>query len=206
MGTSFSLTLDLPLAKADDKEIPSQHAEQTAMNTPPVGDHAAVYNNGSQPLPQMAAGHMPTVEGNTDEDFTPVNSGHILLAEDNHINQLFVTTLLKKAGYSITTADNGQQVLDLLQAQPDSYHLILMDIQMPVLNGLDTTKVIRVQEAPYAEIPIIALTANSHKDDEDLYLKSGMDAYVPKPLQPEDLFNTIAKLLNRNAPYSAATN
>jgi signal transduction histidine kinase/ActR/RegA family two-component response regulator len=114
----------------------------------------------------------------------------ILVAEDNPINQKLVVRLLEKKGYSVTVAENGLQALAQLDER--SFDLILMDVQMPEMGGLETTHLIREREqVSGAHIPIVAMTANAMKGDRERCLESGMDDYVPKPILPEQLFRVM---------------
>jgi len=128
----------------------------------------------------------------------------LLLAEDNAINQKLAVRLLEKEGHSVKIANNGREALALLDRQ--EFDLVLMDVQMPELNGFETTAEIRrrqvhvedpsVQEAkPEAShIPIIAMTAHAMKGDRDRCLQAGMDGYVSKPIQAQELFKEIERV------------
>ncbi len=119
---------------------------------------------------------------------------HILLAEDNAINQKLVTKLLEKRGLLVTVASNGKEALAALRAQP--FDLVLMDVQMPEMDGLEATALIREREKTAgAHLPVIALTAYAMKGDQERCLAAGMDAYVSKPVRSEDLFKAIHRLL-----------
>ncbi len=116
---------------------------------------------------------------------------HILVAEDNRINQKLITTTLKNFGIDVTIAANGQEAV-MLRRQND-YDLILMDIQMPVMNGIEATQAILEYEASTKQphIPIIALTANALRGDREKYLSAGMDNYTPKPINLDQLREII---------------
>jgi len=118
----------------------------------------------------------------------------ILLAEDNKINQLVAKKILSKWKVNVDIANDGLEVLDLLKIK--DYDLILMDIQMPNLNGYDTTKAIRKLDGPKSTIPIIALTASAYSMVAIDLANYGMDDYVSKPFNPNDLHTRIAKLIN----------
>ena len=123
---------------------------------------------------------------------------HILLAEDNRVNQLLVLRLLQSRGHEVVVVNNGRAALDALETK--SFDLILMDIQMPEMDGLVATRVIRERERngrPYA--PIIAMTAHAMKGDRDKCLEAGMDGYVAKPIQPEELFEIIEDVMAESA-------
>ncbi|MDA1326722.1 MAG: response regulator [Proteobacteria bacterium] len=106
----------------------------------------------------------------------------ILLAEDNQVNQMVAQAILGKGGHTIDIANNGIEALIL--ANKNEYDVILMDIQMPEMGGIEATQKIRMLPGPAAKIPIIAMTANAMKGDCETYLGSGMDDYVSKPINP----------------------
>ncbi len=115
----------------------------------------------------------------------------ILLAEDNPINQKLAVILLQKAGYVVDTVDNGQQALEQLKQAP--YNAVLMDVQMPELDGFEATQQIRKSEKGGQHIPIIAMTAHALKGDRERCLAAGMDDYVSKPLEPQFLLSVLER-------------
>ena len=124
-----------------------------------------------------------------DEEKKPAEL-RILLAEDNTVNQKVALGLLRQLGYSATVAANGEQVLSALNASP--YDLILMDCQMPVMDGFEATRTIRAQDGP--QPIIIAMTANALPGDRERCLVAGMDDYITKPIRAAILGEKIAKL------------
>ena len=125
----------------------------------------------------------------------------ILLAEDNLINQQVAFRALQKRGHSIIVAGNGREALDALERE--SFDVVLMDVQMPVMDGFEATAAIREREkAAGTHVPIIAMTAHAMKGDEEMCLRAGMDGYIPKPIRPLQLFQTIEDMAspNRLAP------
>ncbi len=127
------------------------------------------------------------------EDFAKLHPLEILVAEDNLINQKFVARILSKLGYTGDLAENGEQALRKLEAK--KYDIILMDIQMPVMDGLEATKAIRA--ANPAQPYIVAMTANAMAEDKEVCLQSGMDDYLTKPMKPEELMNVLQKAAAR---------
>ncbi len=120
----------------------------------------------------------------------------ILLAEDNMINQRVASKVLEKFGWKVTCVVNGQEVLDILAKE--SFDVILMDDQMPVLDGVAATQVIRREEKQTGmHLPIIAMTANAMAGDRERYLSSGMDGYVSKPIDRSLLYNEIVTLVSQ---------
>ena len=119
---------------------------------------------------------------------------NILLAEDNRVNQVVATRILEKMGHTITVAQHGAEALSLLAAR--SFDLVLMDIQMPQMDGLAATKSIRLHETrTHSHLPIVAMTAHAVKGDRERCLEAGMDGYVSKPINPQDLELAIAAVM-----------
>ncbi|PID41473.1 MAG: hybrid sensor histidine kinase/response regulator [Proteobacteria bacterium] len=116
----------------------------------------------------------------------------LLLAEDNPINQKLATMMLQKAGYQVEVAENGKIALEKYYAAPNHYHAILMDVQMPEMDGLEAARQLRTAGH---KIPIIAMTANAMKGDRDICLKAGMDDYITKPIKRDIVFKIIEKWL-----------
>ncbi|HPB76661.1 MAG TPA: response regulator [Chromatiaceae bacterium] len=119
----------------------------------------------------------------------------ILLVEDNAINQQIICGLLEETGLSIEVADNGRQAVDLFQARPQE--LILMDIQMPIMDGYEATRQIRALDP---QVPIIALTANAFAEDIAKTRAAGMNAHLCKPIDIGQLKALIEDLLGPSPP------
>lgn len=115
----------------------------------------------------------------------------VLLVEDNDINRLYARSILKKWNCDTDTAENGLVAIEKIKNQ--EYDVILMDIQMPVMDGYETTKAIRLMETPQRNVPILALTANATKADVERCIASGMNDYLPKPFTPDDLYRKLFK-------------
>jgi len=123
------------------------------------------------------------------------NRTKILLVEDNPVNQKLALRLLEKRGFSVTLAGDGRAALD--EFDKARFDLVLMDVQMPNMDGFEATALIRKREKPTnRHIPIIAMTAHALKEDEQRCLDAGMDAYVSKPIRTEELFATMDRLLD----------
>ncbi len=119
----------------------------------------------------------------------------ILVAEDNAINRELVTRLLQKCGHTVLAVANGLEAVELLENEAGHWNLILMDVEMPKMDGFQATAVIRGKEKISGKhIPIIAMTANAMKGDRERCLAAGMDAYIPKPIQHQDLTAAIQAL------------
>ena len=121
-------------------------------------------------------------------------NGRILLAEDNEVNQTLALKLLEKVGCHADTAMNGKEVLALLAK--NEYDLILMDVQMPEMDGFEATVAIRAEEEHDQHIPIIAMTAYAMKGDKERCMDAGMDDYISKPIKPKKLYELLDKWLD----------
>lgn len=144
-------------------------------------------NKGQLPLPELLTRH--NIKSWQDEQEPVLNNGHrLLLVEDNKVNQEVARLLLQDMGYTVDIASNGQEALSQLQ-RFHQYPLILMDCQMPIMDGYQTSQNIRLGAAGdhYRSIPIIALTANAMKGDKDRCLAAGMNDYLSKPLAADIL-------------------
>jgi PAS domain S-box-containing protein len=121
----------------------------------------------------------------------------VLLAEDNEVNQTFLQLFLEDAGHSVAIAANGHQVLEFMARE--AFDLVLMDVQMPEMDGMEATRRIRAGQCGSSgpHVPIVALTAYSMKGDMERFLAEGMDAYVSKPVNLEELFRVMAILFGR---------
>jgi signal transduction histidine kinase/ActR/RegA family two-component response regulator len=136
-------------------------------------------------LPVLPIAALARIEG-----FRPLR---VLLAEDNAVNALLASILLKKAGHQVTHAVNGRKALDALEV--NEFDLILMDVQMPEMDGLEATAVIRQLEVSTGRhIPIVAFTAHAMAEDRKRFLAAGTDGYLTKPFSPEQLHAVIASL------------
>jgi PAS domain S-box-containing protein len=125
-------------------------------------------------------------------DYSRVDHAHLLLVEDNDVNQIVATNYLSKWGFQVTMAANGKEAVGMIRQK--AYHLVLMDLQMPELNGYDATQLIREMPGAYfQEVPIIALTASAMTEDITRLETIGFNDYITKPFQPHDLEEKIFK-------------
>jgi two-component system, sensor histidine kinase and response regulator len=124
----------------------------------------------------------------------------VLLVEDNEINQLVAQEILRDAGYIVEVAENGQIAVDMVREH--DWDLVLMDMQMPVMDGLEATSCIR-KLANRSGLPIIAMTANAMQRDRERCLAAGMNDFVTKPVDPEELFKVLMKWAQRPQPVAA---
>ncbi len=143
---------------------------------------------------------LPEDKKQTSANYHSLGKRNILVAEDVELNQFLAKHIMQAWGFEVTIADNGRKAVEALEK--NNYDLILMDIQMPEMDGISATKYIRqMADTNKALIPVIALTANALKGDSDIYLAAGMNDYLSKPFTEESLFNVI----KRNLPQRIAT-
>jgi two-component system sensor histidine kinase/response regulator len=146
--------------------------------------------------PQSAPKMPPSLDRRAPRSSAVLN---VLLAEDNSVNQRLASRLLEKRGHRVTIANNGQEALNLLERA--SYDLVLMDVQMPLVDGLEATRLIRDREkGTEMHQPIVALTAHAVKGDEERCREAGMDGYLAKPIRPQELDAVLDTYLRTQAP------
>ncbi|MDE6712238.1 MAG: response regulator [Lachnospiraceae bacterium] len=134
------------------------------------------------------------------EEKAPLRKGRILLTEDNELNQEIAVAILEEAGFSVEVAQNGQVAVDMLSASEAGYYqVILMDVQMPVMNGYDATRAIRnLENRELASLPVIAMTANAFEEDKQEALKSGMNGHIAKPIDVKTLMEVLDEVLGKD--------
>jgi CheY-like chemotaxis protein len=132
----------------------------------------------------------------------PRRRRRILLVEDNPVNQKLAIRMLEKWGHAVTLAADGQQAAAIFEASgPDGFDLVLMDVQMPVMNGFEATGALRrIERRTGTRVPIVAMTAHAMKGDDDRCLAAGMDGYLSKPIDAAKLFDIIEGVQPSAAP------
>ena len=145
-------------------------------------------------LPEEPAAAEDGAEAAEGPDFSGLR---LLLAEDNEINREIATLILEEAGFVLDTAENGKEAVDKVAAsRPGDYQAVLMDVQMPVMDGYEATKAIRALDDPaLAGIPIIAMTANAFAEDIQAARDAGMDGHIAKPIDVGKMMQTLAEIL-----------
>jgi two-component system, sensor histidine kinase len=123
----------------------------------------------------------------------PHETLHVLVVDDNAANRFVAAKLLEMFNCTVELAENGQEALDAVSNRP--FDLALMDIKMPVMDGIAATRAIRALPGPAARLPILALTANADERDELDYVAAGMNGVAQKPIQPDALLNAIRLVL-----------
>jgi CheY-like chemotaxis protein len=149
------------------------------------------------------AGAAPRQPGRKTEPSSPA-AARLLLVEDNLVNQKVVMAILRKKGYHIDVAQDGQEALACLESADPAYDLVLMDVQMPVLDGLEATRQIRLN-GRWKHLPIVAMTAHAMNGDRERCLQAGMSGYISKPVQPAHLIATVERHLTAGAEEAAGT-
>ncbi len=139
-----------------------------------------------------------TEKKDNEEEQAAHHTGCILLAEDNEINQEIAAAILKDAGFTVEIAGNGQIAVDMLKKSvPGYYKIVLMDVQMPVMDGYEATKMIRnLKNKEHASIPILAMTANAFEEDKQQAIDCGMNGHLAKPIDVEVLLATLDKVMS----------
>jgi len=146
-----------------------------------------------------------TKEKYTKEEYRTLKGINILLAEDNNINQEFAVALLESNGINVEIANNGLEVLEKIKTK--EFNLILMDIQMPKMDGLQATKCIRkIEDDYFKKIPIIALSANALVGDKEKSIEAGMNEHITKPINPKLLFDTLKIFIDEIKPIKEVQN
>lgn len=136
-------------------------------------------------------------EAITSNDTVKHHTGRILLAEDVELNQEIAVAILGDAGFTTEVAGNGREAVNMVrQSEPGYYQVVLMDVQMPIMNGYEATQEIRnLENRELASIPIIAMTANAFEEDRQEALKCGMNGHIAKPIDIQKLFETLDSVL-----------
>lgn len=186
-GTGLGLAICRQLVEAMDGEIGIESADgegstfRFAIPLVMGGDRAPVAPTAAKPVEHHITDRL-----------------RILLAEDNGVNQMYIATLLRKVGHEVEIAVDGVAAVELLKsAGPRDFDVVLMDVHMPRMDGIEATRVIRALNDVRAEIPIVALTANAMKGDRETYLAAGMNGYVSKPIDVEELARVLARVTGR---------
>ena len=140
-----------------------------------------------------------TADAGPEEEAIDIEGLHVLIAEDIELNAEILMDLLDLEGITADRAENGEQAVQMFSSHPEhTYNAILMDVRMPVMDGLEATRAIRALDHPDAKsIPIIAMTANAFDEDVQRSLQSGMTAHLSKPIEPERLYETLNRLAKR---------
>lgn len=184
-GTGLGLAITKRLTELQDGRV-------TVESNPGMGSRFSIklpYEMVREQSPALNAA--PVEMAPRAESMVPAR---ILLVEDNVVNQKVVLAVLRKRKYHIDVASDGREALSLMETSRP-YDLLLMDVQMPVLDGLETTRIIR-KDPRWTTLPILAMTAHAMTGDRERCLQAGMNHYISKPIQPAHLLSTITQALN----------
>jgi len=152
--------------------------------------------------PQPTAAHAQrSATGRNSRESHEALPARVLVVEDNQVNQKVVTTVLRKRGFTVELANNGVEALELLE-RDDRYRLVIMDVQMPVMDGLETTRRIRLNPK-WQKLPILAMTAHAMNGDREKCLSAGMNGYISKPVHPAHLLSVMDEYMTE--PEAAKT-
>ena len=177
-------------AGSDSESVPAESGPFDLVFTPPIRQTAFLVDLAGLFDESLRRETSVAPQAPQSADVETQFASRVLLVEDNRINQVLATTLLKQAGHEVDLATNGAEALEAVQREP--YDVVLMDVQMPVMDGLEATRRIKALEAPHGSIPIIAMTANAMSEDRDRCLEAGMDDYLSKPIDSAVLFEKLA--------------
>ncbi len=191
-GSTFFFSAIFEYASADEQLLPMFTMDAMDMMQ---ADRSDAAHKEELTTPQTASGAQANAEKTKESSLnaTPTLAEehpalHILLVEDNEINQLIAEELLKNVGHTVDIANNGQEALDLLHK--NTYNIVLMDIQMPIMDGLTTVGKIRETPA-LAHMPVIAMSAHAMTGDREISLHHGMNEHITKPISPNILYDTV---------------
>ncbi len=192
-GSGLGLTIARELAQLMGgdltlESVPGEGSTFTLTVRVSPGDPTAI--DGASDASQLEAA----------EDSVPEPGLRILLAEDNRVNQAFVSALLEKGGHRVVVVPNGAEAVDAVRRS--RFDVLLMDIEMPRMDGLRATRLIRALDGQASSIPIIALTAETMDDCREKFISGGMDDYVAKPIDPDLLLAAIKRQLHCRSGHS----
>jgi len=159
----------------------------------------------SLPLTVLPESELDTLDPPQTEEADYRRGLHILVAEDHQVNQRVIGAILAKLGHSCRIVENGLEAVRALQAGEETFDLVLMDIQMPVLDGMSAAKLIRTLSDRDAKLPIIALTANAMSGDRERFLSSGLSGYVAKPIDLAALVSEINRVMTGHGSRTASS-
>ena len=215
-GTGLGLAICKRLVNLMGGEIgvnsqPGQGSEfwfSAELDNPTESELVTALDSSDLPMPhrggiEQERGKETPVTPELDRNERRVKTARILVAEDGEINRLVVTAMLGKAGYQVDVAVDGKEAVEA--ARSADYDLILMDVQMPEMDGYQATASIRGFSGQKAQVPILAFTANAQQEDRNACLAAGMNGFVAKPVEKERLLATIANWLRKGANSQASS-
>ena len=206
MSDDFLKKIFEPFSREDDENILKRQGSGLGMSI--VKDLVTLMGGNITVISEKNIGSVFTVDipfdidsdSETDESDDNIPESfegkRVLLVEDNDLNQEIALYMLKEKGFEVDTADNGKEAVGkFLSSKPFFYNLILMDIMMPVMNGLEATRAIRSSGRSDSSVPIIAMTANAYEEDKKECIEAGMNEHIAKPLEESELMAAISRNL-----------
>lgn len=204
MSDDFLKKIFEPFSREDDENILKRQGSGLGMSI--VKDLVTLMGGNITVISEKNIGSVFTVdipfdidsesEAKESDDDTPESfeGKRVLLVEDNDLNQEIALYMLKEKGFEVDTADNGKEAVGkFLSSKPFFYNLILMDIMMPVMNGLEATRAIRSSGRSDSSVPIIAMTANAYEEDKKECIEAGMNEHIAKPLEESEIMAAIRR-------------
>ena len=204
MSDDFLKKIFEPFSREDDENILKRQGSGLGMSI--VKDLVTLMGGNITVISEKNIGSVFTVdipfdidsesEAKESDDDTPdsFEGKRVLLVEDNDLNQEIALYMLKEKGFEVDTADNGKEAVGkFLSSKPFFYNLILMDIMMPVMNGLEATRAIRSSGRSDSSVPIIAMTANAYEEDKKECIEAGMNEHIAKPLEESEIMAAIRR-------------
>ena len=204
MSDDFLKKIFEPFSREDDENILKRQGSGLGMSI--VKDLVTLMGGNITVISEKNIGSVFTVdipfdidsdsETNESDDNIPESfeGKRVLLVEDNDLNQEIALYMLKEKGFDVDTADNGKEAVGkFLSSKPFFYNLILMDIMMPVMNGLEATRAIRSSGRSDSSVPIIAMTANAYEEDKKECIEAGMNEHIAKPLEESEIMAAIRR-------------
>ncbi|MFZ4404964.1 MAG: ATP-binding protein, partial [Pseudobdellovibrionaceae bacterium] len=193
-GTGLGLTISKAIVKAMEGQIHVKSEEAIGSEFIVVIPLIATQAPAAK-IKQIIEG--PAVDARDSQHSIKTMINKVLVVEDNPVNQLVVTTMLKKLGYEVEVAQHGQEAVTRIQ-QGQAFNLILMDCQMPVMNGFEATAAIRqIENKLQARMPIVALTANAFRETKESCFECGMDDFATKPIKFDALKEVIQRVMDK---------
>jgi CheY-like chemotaxis protein len=191
-GSAFTFRVPLPATPVGDVDLTLPLGDEACPSLAEDAPVAFVEDTPDAGPAREAAGGLATAGGLAHSRAIAKRHGklgHVLLAEDNAVNALVAEATLANLGVAVTRVENGQQALNELQRDDHPYDMVLMDCQMPVLDGIEATRRLRLWEGERGRkpLPVVALTANAMATDRERCEKAGMDEHLPKPFKQSEL-------------------
>jgi PAS domain S-box-containing protein len=178
-GTAFTITLPFELSDTDTNDPAVPHSPLSSERAVPIEDAV---------LTAAAVSDQPDAVADVDEICRDIT---VLVTEDNPVNRTVASSILSRLTPHVLLAENGEKALEMMNSH--QVDVVFMDIQMPVMDGLECTRRIRSSELAWANVPIIAMTANAMKGDREICLEAGMDDYLAKPIRATEVAETLRK-------------